>query len=321
MSQMDRVPKSIIPVVTVGDYYSKNAETLHMKLVAGASGLKRKIREGSVNRPGLGLVGFFSNFAWKRIQVIGWAETSYLNSLTPKESRKRVRDLFAQKIPGIVFTRNIKPPDHLLEEAEAFNIPVFKSSMATLRYLNAATICMEIDFAPRTSVYGSMLDIQGIGVVIRGDSGIGKSECALSLLARGHSLVADDITRVRIFEGRELIGSASPVTRSHMEVRGLGIINAAHLFGIRSVRLEKRIDLVVTLEEWSKVEEVERVGLDESHYEILQIKIPHVIIPVRPGRDLATIVEIAAMDQKLKTMGQHSASEFNNRLIQTISNQ
>lgn len=321
MSQTDRVPKTIIPEVTIGNFYTEHAEALHMKLVAGASGLKRRIREGSVNRPGLALVGFFKNFAWKRIQVIGWAETAYLQSLSQKESRKRIRDLLAQKIPSLIFTRNIKPPTYLIEEAELANTPVFKSSMATLRFVNAATICMEMDFAPRTSIYGSMLDIQGIGVVIRGDSGIGKSECALSLLSRGHSLVADDITRVRIFEGRELIGTSSPVTRSHLEVRGVGLVNAAHVFGIRSVRMEKRIDLVVTLAEWDKVHSVERVGLDQSYFEILQIKVPHVIIPVRPGRDLATIVEVAAMDQKLKGMGQNSASEFNNRLIQTITNQ
>jgi HPr kinase/phosphorylase len=165
------------------------------------------------------------------------------------------------------------------------------------------------------------VDIQGIGVMVRGASGIGKSECVLSLIERGHSLVSDDITRVRCLEGRELIGTASDLTRFHMEVRGIGIINVASIFGVRSIRFEKRMDLVVSLRDWHDVPEIDRIGLEQDYYEILGIKVPHITIPVRPGRDLASLVEVAALDQKLKSMGQNSAVEFNERLLQTMRNQ
>ena len=160
-----------------------------------------------------------------------------------------------------------------------------------------------------------MVDILGIGVMIRGSSGIGKSECVLGLIERGHSLVSDDITRVRAIEGRELIGTAPDLTRHHMEVRGIGIINVASIFGIAGTRLEKRLDLVVTLKDWQELEEVDRIGLEQEFYEILGILVPHVTIPVRIGRDLARLVEVAALDQKLKSMGQNSALEFNQRLL------
>ncbi len=163
-----------------------------------------------------------------------------------------------------------------------------------------------------------MVDILGVGTLIRGSSGIGKSECVLGLVERGHSLVSDDITRFRALEGRELVGSSPDLTRHHMEVRGLGIINIMSIFGIGSVRMEKRLDLIVTLKDWQELEEVDRIGLDQEYYEILDILIPHITIPVRTGRDLARLVEVAAMDQKLKSMGQNSAMEFNQRLLNVM---
>jgi HPr kinase/phosphorylase len=310
-----------IPEVTVGHFYTQHAENLHLKLLAGAGGLKRKIVEGAVNRPGLALAGFYKSFAYHRLQIIGSGETAYLKSLPEATSRQRLRELFTHKIPCLVFARNINPPKVVLEEAEEEEIAVFKSSLTTMRLMNAATICLEIDFAPQISEHGSMVDIQGIGVMVRGASGIGKSECVLSLIERGHSLVSDDITRVRCLEGRELIGTASDLTRFHMEVRGIGIINVASIFGVRSIRFEKRMDLVVSLRDWHDVPEIDRIGLEQDYYEILGIKVPHITIPVRPGRDLASLVEVAALDQKLKSMGQNSAVEFNERLLQTMRNQ
>jgi HPr kinase/phosphorylase len=183
-----------------------------------------------------------------------------------------------------------------------------------------ATICLELDFAPTVSEHGSMIDILGIGVLVRGASGIGKSECVLSLVERGHSLVADDVTKIRSLEGRELIGTSSELSRFHMEVRGLGIINIASLYGVRSIRFEKRLDMVVTLQDWHEVPEIDRIGLEQDYYEILQIKVPHVTIPVRHSRNLANLVEVAALDQKLKGMGQNSAVEFNERLLKAIAN-
>jgi HPr kinase/phosphorylase len=193
--------------------------------------------------------------------------------------------------------------------------------MITMRFINSATILLESDFAPVISEYGSMVDVLGIGVMIRGASGIGKSECVLGLIERGYSLVSDDMTRLRAIEGRDLIGTAPELTRHHMEVRGIGIINVASIFGISATRLEKRLDLVVTLKDWQELEEVDRIGLEQEFYEILGILVPHVTIPVRTGRDLARLIEVAALDQKLKAMGQNSALEFNERLLRRMQKQ
>jgi HPr kinase/phosphorylase len=187
-----------------------------------------------------------------------------------------------------------------------------------MKFINSATIALEDEFAPVASEHGSMVDIMGIGVLIRGKSGIGKSECVLGLIERGYSLVSDDITRFRNLEGRELIGNSKELTRFHMEVRGIGIINVAAIFGAGSVRPEKQLDLVVTLKDWHDVEEIDRLGLDRDTYDILGIPIPHVTIPVRTGRDLARLVEVAALDQKLKAMGHDTAREFNERLLRAM---
>jgi HPr kinase/phosphorylase len=306
------------PSVSVGEFYTRHSETLQMKLLGSDVGFQRKIGEPTINRPGLALAGFFTYFATKRLQVLGHAELSYLRSLPETEVRERCRALCAESIPGIVISRSLKAPLALLEEAEASGIAVFRTPMVTMRFTNAATIALELDFAPSKSEYGSMMDIMGVGTLIRGSSGIGKSECVLGLIERGHSLVSDDMTRLRALEGRELVGTSPELTRHHMEVRGLGVINVMSIFGIGSVRLEKRLDLIVTLKDWQDLEEVDRIGLDQEYFEILDILIPHITIPVRMGRDLARLVEVAALDQKLKSSGQNSAVEFNQRLLKTM---
>jgi HPr kinase/phosphorylase len=194
-------------------------------------------------------------------------------------------------------------------------IAIFRTPMITMKFINAATIALEMDFSPTVTEFGSMVDILGVGVLIRGASGIGKSETALGLIERGYSLVSDDVTRITSIEGRELMATSPDLTRNHMEVRGIGIINVASVFGIGSIRLEKRLDLVVTLAEWDSVEEIERVGMERQAYEILGLKVPHVTLPVRPGRDIARLIEVAAMDQKLKGLGQNSAIDFNTKLL------
>jgi HPr kinase/phosphorylase len=203
----------------------------------------------------------------------------------------------------------------LLGVAEDMQVAVFRTPMVTMRFINAATIAMEVDFSPSVTEFGSMVDILGVGVLIRGQSGIGKSECVLGLIERGYSLVADDVTRVTSLEGRELMATAPELTRYHMEVRGIGIINVASIFGIGSIRIEKRVDLVVTLQDWQEIEEIDRIGLDHEYYEILKLQVPHITIPVRPGRDIARLIEVAAMDQKLKGLGRNSAVEFNAKLL------
>jgi HPr kinase/phosphorylase len=305
--------------INVGEFFSRHSGPLRMEQMDHASmGFERKISEPTVNRPGLALSGFYSYFAEKRIQVFGAAELSYLASLPHDEAQGRCRALCENPIPCIVVARGSEPPTYLLGEAAAAGIAVFRTGMVTMNFLNAATLALYHDFAPRKSEYGSMVDILGVGTLIRGSSGIGKSECVLGLLERGHSLVSDDMTRFRSMEERELHGTSPDLTRHHMEVRGLGVINVMSIFGVGSVRLEKRLDLVVSLRDWQELEEVDRIGLDPEFFEILNIQVPHVTIPVRMGRDLARLVEVAALDQKLKAMGHHSALEFNQRLMQIM---
>jgi HPr kinase/phosphorylase len=304
-----------VPVITVESFYNLHAEKLHMKLEGLQVGFHRKIREPTINRPGLALSGFFSYFAEKRVQVLGAAEHTYLKSLPQKLRVKRFRDLCARKIPCLVVSRGFHLDPALLPVAVEEKIAVFRTPMITMKFINAATIALEVDFSPTVTEFGSMVDILGVGVLIRGQSGIGKSECVLGLIERGYSLVADDVTRITSLEGRELMATAPELTRNHMEVRGIGIINVASVFGIGSIRIEKRLDLVVTLKEWQDLEAVDRIGLDQEFYEILGLQVPHVTIPVRPGRDIARLIEVAAMDQKLKGLGQNSAVDFNTKLL------
>ena len=307
-------PKNV-PVITVENFYSSHAEKLQMKLEGPRVGFHRKIREPTINRPGLALSGFYTYFAEKRVQVLGAAEHSYLKSLTPKTRVKRFRDLCARKIPCLVMSRGFHlAPDLLAVTAEA-QIAVLRTPMITMKFINAATIALEMDFSPTVTEFGSMVDILGVGVLIRGSSGIGKSECVLGLIERGYSLVSDDVTRITWLEGRELMATAPDLTRNHIEVRGIGIINVASVFGIGSIRIEKRLDLVVTLKDWQEVESVDRIGLDREFYEILGLQVPHLTIPVRPGRDMARLIEVAAMDQKLKGLGHDSAIQFNAKLL------
>src|SRR5438309_434824 len=304
-----------VPVVTVESFYGSHAEKLQMKLEGPRVGFHRKIREPTINRPGLALSGFYIYFAEKRIQVLGAAEHSYLKSLPLKTRVQRFEKLCEHKIPCLVMSRGFHLFPDLLAVTNEAEIAVFRTPMITMKFINAATIALEVDFSPTVTEFGSMVDILGIGVLIRGQSGIGKSECVLGLIERGHCLVADDVTRITSLEGRELMATAPELTRNHMEVRGIGIINVANIFGIGSIRIEKRLDLVVTLKDWHELEEVDRIGLDQESYEILGLQVPHVTIPVKPGRDIARLIEVAAMDQKLKGLGENSAVEFNTKLL------
>jgi HPr kinase/phosphorylase len=302
-------------IVTVERFYTDHASALELKLIAGASGLKRLIREPTVNRPGLVLSGFTRYFAFKRLQVIGNAEAFFLKSIGPDERAKRYRMFFSHKIPCVVFSRNLHPDKLFLKAAEAVDVPIFQCPLITMKFINLATLALEMMFAPRATEMGSMVDILGVGVIIRGESGIGKSESVLALIERGYSLVADDITKVMLMDGREVIGTGSELTRNHMEVRGIGIINVAAMFGVKSIRTEKRVDLVVTLKAWNEVMDVERLGMEQQFVSILGIDIPHIILPVRPGRDLARLIEVAAFQTKLKASGYNPAKELNDRLI------
>ena len=257
-------------VITVERFYTSQTAALELKLVAGASGLKRIIREPTVNRPGLVLTGFTRYFANKRMQVIGNAEAYYLKSISQEERKQRYETLFSYKIPCLVFSRGMNPDRQLLKAAEEADVPVFQTPLITMRFINLATMALEMMFAPHGTEMGSMVDILGVGVIIRGESGI-------------------------------------------------GIINVAAMFGVKSIRTEKQVDLVVSLKSWNDVPDVDRVGMEEEYVSILGVDIPHITIPVRPGRDLARLIEVAAFQTKLKASGYNPAKELNDRLISRMA--
>lgn len=305
--------------ITVERFYMEQASPLELNLVAGASGLKRIIREPTVNRPGLVLSGFTRYFAYKRVQVIGNAEAYFLKSLSESERIKRCETLFSYRIPCVAFSRHLQPDRIFLRAAERAAVPIFRCPLVTMKFINLATLALEMMFAPRSTEMGSMVDILGVGVILRGESGIGKSESVLALIERGYSLVADDITKVTLVDGREVVGTSAEVTRNHMEVRGIGIINVAAMFGVKCIRHEKKVDLVITLKAWNDVPDVDRLGIEQEYVRILGVDIPHMIIPVRPGRDLARLIEVAAFQTKLKSSGYNPAKELNDRLISRMT--
>jgi HPr kinase/phosphorylase len=306
-------------VVTVEKFYTDRASVLELNLIAGATGLKRVIHEPTVNRPGLALTGFTRYFAYKRIQVFGNAEANYMKSLPEAERIARYRTLFSFRVPCVVFSRNLHPDKLFLKAAEEARVPIFRSPMVTMRFINLATLALEMMFAPRGTEMGSMVDILGVGVIVRGESGIGKSESVLALIERGYSLVADDVTKVTLVDGQEVIGTSAELTRNHMEVRGIGIINVAAMFGVKSIRQDKRVDLVITLRSWNEVPDVDRLGIEQEYVKILGIDIPHITLPVRPGRDLARLIEVAAFQTKLKSSGYNPAKELNDRLLSRMT--
>ena len=305
--------------VTVEKFYVENASHLGLRLLAGANGLKRTIKEPTVNRPGLALSGFTKYFASKRLQALGAAEVTYLKTLTVDERAKRYAEICRHRIPCFVFSRNLKPDKQFVKAAEKVDIPVFRCPLITMKFISRATLALEDLFAPRGQVQGSMVDILGVGVIIKGESGIGKSECTLALVERGYSLVSDDVTKVKLVDGREVIGTSASITRNHMEVRGIGIIDVGAMFGVKSIRREKQVDLIISLQDWDEVEEVDRLGMEEETTEVLSVNIPHITIPVRPGRDIARLVEVAAFQTKLKRSGHNAADELNKRLIAKMS--
>ena len=304
--------------VTVKQFYNQLKNKLDLKLVAGEKGLKRRILISEINRPGLALAGYLKYFANRRGQVLGKVEISYLRGLSQEERKKKIKDLLKQKIPFCIIARNYIPPEELLKEGDRVGIPIFRCPMITTHLLNKCTIFLEEMVAPRTSLIANLVEVYGVGVLIRGKSGVGKSESTLSLVERGHRLVSDDYIQVRLMEGSYLLGEGSELTRFHMEIRGLGIIDVQNLFGVGCVRQRKRIDLAVTLEAWDPEKEYERLGLDEARLNILGVEIPHVLLPVGPGRDQALLIEVAALNHRIKRMGYHPARQLDQYIQEKI---
>lgn len=306
-----KVPEEI----SVREFFEMFKDALQLELLAGDSGLDRMIYEPSLNRPALAITGYYKNFASKRIQLFGAGEMAYMRDLSESRQREVLDEMIDHSIPCIVISRNLAPTKAMLELANARNIPLIRTKMKSKEFSSDVFVRLERLFAPRMSIHGTLMDIQGIGTLIRGDSGIGKSECALALIDHGHSLVADDHVYCVKVNDQSVLGRGHELNRGYMECRGIGIINVAELFGIRCVRKEKSIDIVVTFVEWQPGVVEDRTGLETNYFDILGIPIPHFIIPVRPGRDMARLVEVAAMVQALRQMGHDGAKTFNDRLI------
>ncbi|MCE2684676.1 MAG: HPr(Ser) kinase/phosphatase [Verrucomicrobiae bacterium] len=315
----DLAPETRPESVSVREFFDSFRDMLQMELLAGADGLDNVISEKSINRPALAVTGYFKEFANRRLQLFGAGEMAYLADQPDSVREKLLDDVFSKKVPAVVVSRGLQVDALLKRLADKHHVPIIRTQLKSKDFSAEATVLLEEKFAPRTNLHATLVDIRGVGVLLRGASGVGKSECALALIERGHSLVADDFVIVTLIGDRELQGTSKELNRGYMECRGIGIINIASIFGVRSVRREKRVDLVVTFVLWQPGMDEERSGLEVENFEILGRKVPHMTIPVRPGRDMARLVEVAAMVQALRGMGHDSAKEFSDRLIQHMS--
>lgn len=306
--------------LTVGDFFERHGKALKLELQGSAVGFDRKILEPTVNHPGLALAGFLSYFAYKRVQVFGNSEQSYLSKCDEQERIHRFSNICERKIPCIVTSRGKELTPELLKVAHERGISVFSTPMVTMKFVNAATLLLEDDFAASTTRHGCMVDFRGVGVLIMGDSGAGKSEVAIGLLERGGALVADDMVILRKVGG-ELVASTKDFSRGFIEMRGVGIINVANIFGLGSIRPTKRLDLVVTLKPHSDLNKVDRLGVSRKTYKILDYGVTNVEIPVAPGRDTTRLVAITCLEHQLRSMGYDMAAEFNQRLLDKMSSE
>ena len=301
---------------TVADFFEAGREPLQLALVAGGKNLERKVDEPIVNRPGLALTGFYEHFAWKRLQLIGKAEMAYLRSLDAAVRLERIRGLVERHAFCFIYTSGLKPSADEVELAERTGAVIMTSPLKTRVFSHHSAFVLEKLSAPRTSIYGTMVEVCGLGVLFEGDPGLGKSETALGLVKRGCALIADDLTCIRKDVGNNLLfGSASDSTAGYMELRGIGIMHVPSIFGVTAVRGEKRLQLVVTFKRLQDVKgEIDRVGQTRRVKTILGVDVPNVIIPVSEGRDLVNLVETAAMQQKLLLTGYDPVEELSERL-------
>ncbi|MEH7883473.1 HPr(Ser) kinase/phosphatase [Bacillus sp. JJ1609] len=289
-----------------------------MELVSGEEGINRPITTTDISRPGLEIAGYFEYYPAERLQLLGKTELTFFEKLDPRDKAYRMEKLCTDITPGIIVTRDMEVPPELIEAAERESVPVMRTKQKTTRFSSHLTNYLESKLAPTTAVHGVLVDIYGIGVLITGKSGVGKSETALELVKRGHRLVADDCVEIRQEDIGNLVGNSPELIEHLLEIRGLGILNVMTLFGAGAVRSHKRITLIINLEIWDQKKSYDRLGLDEETMKIIDTDVTKLTIPVRPGRNLAVIIEVAAMNFRLKRMGVNAAEQFTNRLSDVI---
>jgi HPr kinase/phosphorylase len=306
--------------VNVGTLLKEKSERLKLQLISGVEGLARPIKVSEINRPGLVFSGFFEHFPAERVQIIGLAEHAFLRSLSEDRQREVLEKMLSYPdFPCSIITRNLEPLNVLKEVHERMKAPLILSDMKPSQLMAEIIFYLEDKMAKKTKVHGVLVSVYGLGVLIIGNAGIGKSESALELVKRGHMFVADDVVELRQRSGGTLIGKGEEIIQHHMEVRGLGIVNVHNLFGIGFILNETKIDLVVRLVDWSETQDYERVGLEDHFTTFLEVQVPEIVLPVRPGRNLAILIEMASLNQRLKNEGRHSAKELNQRLLQIMS--
>jgi HPr kinase/phosphorylase len=302
------------PAILASYLLSEDATHLKLKCIAGEEGLKNEISIPRVQSPGLAFSGHMKSVQKGRVQVLGKSEVVFLSHLGREKRKSLMHRLCREPIPCFVITTALRPPAELLSEAKKASIPVLSTTLASSSFTDLVNTFLEQKLAPRTTIHGVLLDVFGLGVLLVGDSGIGKSECALDLITRGHRLVADDLVEIRKVPEDVLIGTSMDLGRHYIEVRGLGLINIKDLFGVSAIRHSKRIELVVAMERWKKGELYDRLGLDTETYDILKVPIPKVRLPVAPGRSLSILIEVASRSHLLKLRGPDAAHIFAERL-------
>ncbi len=313
MTAGESSPPAMIDV-SVSEFVSDPRLTIGLVRLAGETGLGRPIRHPRVQKSGLALAGHFYGVVPTRVQVLGETELSYLENLTSEMRGQAARGFFSLGLSCVVVTHRKEVPRSLVQAAEATGTPLFMSAARSSRTINAIHAMLDEKLAPSTQLHGVLVDVFGIGLLLLGKSGIGKSECAVELVLRGHRLVADDVVRCEWRPPGMVFGSPADMLRNHVEVRGLGLLNIKDLFGVTAVRERKRIDMIVQLEEWSETKEYDRLGVDDQHYTILGTPVRLVTVPVRPGRDMGAMLEMAARNELLRRAGRHSARELLARL-------
>jgi len=303
-----------VPKVRTKDVMDK----FKLELISGEEGINRPITMSDLSRPGLEMAGYFTYYPKERVQLLGKTEITFFEKLPEEEKKQRMLSLCTEITPAIILSRDLPIPPELVEASEENGVPVLRSPLKTTRLTSRLTNFLESQLAPTTAIHGVLVDVYGVGVLIIGKSGVGKSETALELVKRGHRLVADDCVEIRQEDQDTLIGSAPELIEHLLEIRGLGIINVMTLFGAGAVRSFKRITLVMSLELWEQGKQYDRLGLEEDTMKIIDTDVPKLTIPVRPGRNLAVIIEVAAMNFRLKRMGLNAAEQFTHKLADVI---
>jgi len=302
----------------VRELLQRGGEELALRLVAGRAGLDREIQLSRVQRPGLALTGFTEYLRYGRVQIIGSSEVGYLRTLPARRRAAILARLARSHVSCFVVTKGLAAPPELRSEAEARSVPLLATTLESTRFIKQLSAFLDERLAERVHLHSVLMDVFGLGVLIAGESGIGKSECALDLIDRGHRLVSDDVVEIKRMAD-SLMGASPDLTRYHMELRGLGVINIKDLYGVSSVRMSKKVELVVSLERWEAGREYDRLGLREERYEVLGVGLPLVRMPVAPGRNIAILVEVAARNQLLKSRGYDAARRFAEQVDEMIA--